>query len=227
MSANVPVGAAELRALTGISYRQLDWWCTKGYLKPEQESTGPGSRRTFGADEVAVACRMVQMVESGVTPKLAAVAARATSVRLADDVYTYHESEHRKLAEALGLNPEDETLSLRDLHEVACARLTAYKPGARPSKDGFVPQLVDEASLDALMAIASTVVNQDFWPGPNPCDPVANKSRYGPDGVRLVDDANGLDLTLYSVARTAIADLVHTVRYYKVSVLSGLTEGAE
>lgn len=47
--------AAEVTARTGITYRQLDYWCRRGIL-PDQKPEGPGSGRDrdFTDDDVAV-----------------------------------------------------------------------------------------------------------------------------------------------------------------------------
>jgi DNA-binding transcriptional MerR regulator len=41
----------EVLAVTGTTYRQLDYWCRAGYLDNDTAS-GPGTRRLFTSDEV-------------------------------------------------------------------------------------------------------------------------------------------------------------------------------
>lgn len=84
--------------------------------------------------------------------------------------------------------------------------------------EGFAPQLIDDPGLDALSAIAASVADTDLYLGPDPCDPKANRARW-PEGVHLADDGNGLDLTLWAVARMgALADLIHSVRQARQEV---------
>lgn len=47
--------ATELCALTGITYRQLDYWTGKGYLLAEDKHPGSGGLRLYGVPEADVA----------------------------------------------------------------------------------------------------------------------------------------------------------------------------
>ena len=71
-----PSGRALLTA--GLTYRQVDYWCRKGYLRPECYPTpGTGQRRTFTPGEIAVATRIARLVAAGLAVKTAARVARA------------------------------------------------------------------------------------------------------------------------------------------------------
>ena len=60
----------------GITYRQLDYWCKTGYLRPDSASPGSGYRRRFAPEERDVARLMLLLIEVGVEPAGAAKAAR-------------------------------------------------------------------------------------------------------------------------------------------------------
>ena len=66
----------EVCRLAEISYRQLDYWVRKGYLRPDRPAAGSGTQRGFSPAEVAVARRIVQLVSFGLPPGDAADAAR-------------------------------------------------------------------------------------------------------------------------------------------------------
>jgi hypothetical protein len=61
---------------TGASYRQLDFWCRRGYVGSQNDGEGHGSQRRWSPEEVAVVSRMVALVKAGLDPSVAAVAAR-------------------------------------------------------------------------------------------------------------------------------------------------------
>lgn len=42
----------EAAELTGLTYRQIDYWSRQGYITPLVEATGTGSRRRFSAAQV-------------------------------------------------------------------------------------------------------------------------------------------------------------------------------
>lgn len=63
-------------AATGASYRQIDYWCRAGYLRPTNPDSGSGRHRTFPPDELAVVARMVRLIRAGLTPAAAARVAR-------------------------------------------------------------------------------------------------------------------------------------------------------
>ena len=60
----------------GITYRQLDYWCRTGYLRPDVASPGTGVRRRFPSEEFEIARLMVLLTAVGVEPSAAARAAR-------------------------------------------------------------------------------------------------------------------------------------------------------
>lgn len=59
-----PFSAHDLIALTGVTYRQLDWWCRCGFL-PET-ARGSGSQRTFTAGHVDAVRAVVALLALGV-----------------------------------------------------------------------------------------------------------------------------------------------------------------
>lgn len=70
------ISALELAQLIRVSYKQLDRWAVLGYIKEEPRERGTGHRRTFRNGEVRVAQVMATLVHAGVTPSVAAKAAR-------------------------------------------------------------------------------------------------------------------------------------------------------
>jgi hypothetical protein len=60
---------------TGITFRQLDYWCRRGYLKP-QGGEGSGNPRWWPSSELEVARRMVALVRDGYQVAAAARKAR-------------------------------------------------------------------------------------------------------------------------------------------------------
>jgi DNA-binding transcriptional MerR regulator len=65
-----------LNQVPGLTYRMLDHWCTRGYLKPDTAHPGKGRERQFADDEVRVAQTMHHLVSRGVLPAAAAALAR-------------------------------------------------------------------------------------------------------------------------------------------------------
>lgn len=61
------VTSDRLRSVSGISYRQLDHWVDRGYLRPANQVTGTGNFRRFTADEMRVAVTMARLVAAGLT----------------------------------------------------------------------------------------------------------------------------------------------------------------
>ncbi len=61
--------------VSGATFRQVDHWCRKGYLKPVG-GVGTGYSRDFPGDEVRVAKIMARLVSAGVSPEAAHRAAR-------------------------------------------------------------------------------------------------------------------------------------------------------
>lgn len=68
--------SAELIELTGITYRQLDYWTTQGYLHADANNPGSGNCRNYDGDEVAIAWLMAELVRAGMRPAPAADLAR-------------------------------------------------------------------------------------------------------------------------------------------------------
>jgi len=69
-------GLADSPLADGLTYRQLDYWCRQGYLKPGG-GTGSGSWRTWPDEERAVARLMKRLVDAGLTVEAAHRVARA------------------------------------------------------------------------------------------------------------------------------------------------------
>lgn len=70
------VNGAQMAALTGITYRRIDFWTRAGYLAPTAASPGSGHQRVYPASEVTIALLMVRLVDDGLTPSAAAECAR-------------------------------------------------------------------------------------------------------------------------------------------------------
>lgn len=68
--------ASELQAVAGISYRQLNHWCKRGWLKPGSAHTGSGNHRWFSGFEVETATYARRLIGVGFTPKYARKYAR-------------------------------------------------------------------------------------------------------------------------------------------------------
>lgn len=69
--------SAQLLAyVPGMTYRQLDHWVSRGYLKPDNPHPGNGVARSFRAVEARIAAEMFRLVRSGTLPAVAAVVAR-------------------------------------------------------------------------------------------------------------------------------------------------------
>jgi DNA-binding transcriptional MerR regulator len=66
----------------GITYRQLDHWCRRGYLTPDHPG-GIGVPRHWTVREVAVLQTMAQLVHLGFTARAAARLARDGQERAA------------------------------------------------------------------------------------------------------------------------------------------------
>jgi DNA-binding transcriptional MerR regulator len=64
--------------IDGASYRQLDYWVRRGYLRPEEATPGTGYARTWAPSELRVAARMARLVAAGLTLAAAEKVARAS-----------------------------------------------------------------------------------------------------------------------------------------------------
>lgn len=65
----------------GATYRQLDYWARKGYLRPSQpgkreDDYGSGFARRWTDEEIRVAALMARLANAGLPPALAARIAR-------------------------------------------------------------------------------------------------------------------------------------------------------
>jgi hypothetical protein len=66
----------ELADHAGITYRQLNYWCRKGWLDPIG-GQGTGNKAAWPLSEAFVAVRMATLVNIGMSPAMAARMARA------------------------------------------------------------------------------------------------------------------------------------------------------
>lgn len=66
----------EILERTGLTYRQLDYWVRKGWLRPARKANGSGSRRGWTRRELDVAVVMCRLVDAGLKVDIAAIAAR-------------------------------------------------------------------------------------------------------------------------------------------------------
>lgn len=74
--------ASQVLALTGITYRSLDYWCRAGLLSPDLTTRhGSGRYRTFTLDDVAVIDAAASLVDAGLTVRAAFAAAHAMHAR--------------------------------------------------------------------------------------------------------------------------------------------------
>lgn len=73
-----PAGYATSIDITmlGLTYRKLDWYCRKGWIRPDDPHPGSGTRRLFPPDEYEAAVWIARLVGAGVSPDAAASAAR-------------------------------------------------------------------------------------------------------------------------------------------------------
>ncbi len=71
-----PVGVDAMLA-TGVTFRCLDYWTRRGYLRTADFRGGSGRRRTWPAGEVAVAAMMRRLVAAGIALARAHQIARA------------------------------------------------------------------------------------------------------------------------------------------------------
>lgn len=60
----------------GLTYRQVDFWSRKGYLRASNADCGSGRERHWPASELPVAATMHRLVKAGLTVKAAHVVAR-------------------------------------------------------------------------------------------------------------------------------------------------------
>lgn len=72
-----PAVSLEQMLATGVSYRQLDYWCRRGYLRPVEASPGTGCIRVWPAVERDVALLITRLQAVGVELVKAAQIARS------------------------------------------------------------------------------------------------------------------------------------------------------
>jgi hypothetical protein len=60
----------------GVSYRQLDYWTRRGWLRPEREQHGTGYARLWPEVEQRIVRIMARLLAAGFTPEGAARTAR-------------------------------------------------------------------------------------------------------------------------------------------------------
>lgn len=68
--------STEVCEKAGISFRQLDHWRSKGFVRPQREPRGPGDRVSYAQDEMQVAVSMGRLVAAGLELASAHDAAR-------------------------------------------------------------------------------------------------------------------------------------------------------
>lgn len=78
-----PVSLEDMLAV-GVSYRQLDHWCRRGYLRPLQATPGSGCARIWPAPERDVALLITRLQSVGVELSTAARIARSMADSGAD-----------------------------------------------------------------------------------------------------------------------------------------------
>jgi DNA-binding transcriptional MerR regulator len=55
------LSSAQVCAAAGVTYRQLDYWCRAGLIRPTVAAAGHGSRRVWSAADVATARRLAEL----------------------------------------------------------------------------------------------------------------------------------------------------------------------
>jgi hypothetical protein len=68
-----------LPAVPDATYRQLDYWARRGYLRLTQHKPGPGNAREWPDEEIRVAGVMARLAAAGLPPALAERVARGDS----------------------------------------------------------------------------------------------------------------------------------------------------
>lgn len=69
-----------LASVEGLTYRQLDWWTTRGYLRVTLTHPGHGVYRCWPESEIAVLRRTLQLIEHGFQASKAIELARHAAV---------------------------------------------------------------------------------------------------------------------------------------------------
>lgn len=60
-----PLRTVDVAELTGATYRQLDYWCRAGILRPAGDGRGPGFFRSWTADDARAAVIVAQLTRLG------------------------------------------------------------------------------------------------------------------------------------------------------------------
>lgn len=71
---------------TGLTRRQVDYWATRGYLRPVKTSPGSGASRRWPAVERDVARLMARLTQAGLAPDVAAPTARVVVEHALDEI---------------------------------------------------------------------------------------------------------------------------------------------
>lgn len=71
---------------TGLTFRQIDYWARRGYLRPDQSSQGTGYPRRWPAVERSIAQLMARLIEGGISVDVAASTARRAIEQGLDEV---------------------------------------------------------------------------------------------------------------------------------------------
>jgi DNA-binding transcriptional MerR regulator len=75
------IPTSEMCALTGVTYRQLDFWTRSGVIRPPVDATGSGSRRRYSPDQVRYVRLAAELSLLGAeTPVMAEAVACATQL---------------------------------------------------------------------------------------------------------------------------------------------------
>jgi DNA-binding transcriptional MerR regulator len=83
----------ELLSVSGLTYRQLDYWTSRGLIRADENSPGSGHPRAWSDREMAIARVILRLTDAGVSLRVAAAAARSavenadTSVELAPGIF--------------------------------------------------------------------------------------------------------------------------------------------
>ena len=65
-----------IRDTPNLTYRQFDFWCSKGWIHPNYNHGSTGYSRTMPAPEIHVLALMADLVAAGLKPAAAAPLAR-------------------------------------------------------------------------------------------------------------------------------------------------------
>lgn len=75
------IGSLELAARAGITYRQVNYWTTEGYLRPIDETAGSGNPKAFPPSEIIKARIMGSLVRHFTMSPAAAAGLAETIIR--------------------------------------------------------------------------------------------------------------------------------------------------